>query len=62
MGEKCDPLSGGVTDRPVLPLPYRGLPIGDVRREGGWLTPKSGVRLEGMEGANRLFSMGVKRV
>ena len=28
---------------------------------GGWLTPESGVRLRGMEGANGLFPMGVKR-
>ena len=37
-----------------------GNPIGDVRREGGWLTPESGVRLGGTEGANGLFPMGGK--
>ena len=31
------------------------------RGGGGWLTPESGVRLGGTEGANRLFPMGVKR-
>ena len=31
------------------------------RGGGGWLTPELGVRLGGMEGANGLFPMGVKR-
>ena len=35
--------------------------MGDVQREGGWLTPESGVRLGGTEGANGLFPMGVER-
>ena len=38
-----------------------GIPIGDVMKRGGGLTPKSEVRLGGMEGANGLFPMGGKR-
>ena len=37
-----------------------GVPIGNVRRGGGWLTPKSEVRLGGMEGDNGLSPMGGK--
>ena len=47
----------GVTDRPVLPRPYQGSPIGDVQKRDGGLTPKSEVRLGGTEGANGLSPM-----
>ena len=53
------PFMDTVTDRPVLPWPYRGSHRGHTK-EGWWVDTQVGSKTGGMEGANGLSPMGGK--